>query len=447
MTRVKEHLAEPATAGSTSKSTEVGSVFVSNYPPYSFWRKDAVLAVIEALNRPVTGNTLGLYLHIPFCRKRCKFCYFRVYTDKNSAEISRYLDALAKEIAYYAEMPAVTGRPLDFIYFGGGTPSYISVRHLKKLVESVKRVLPWSTAKEITFECEPGTLSRAKLEAIREIGVTRLSLGIENFDEVILQANGRAHLSGEIYQVMPWVEALAFEQLNIDLIAGMVGETWETWKENVRKAVELQPDSVTIYQMELPFNTVFSKMLSHEEAGLNVADWPTKREWHAYAIEQLADAGYELSSAYTMVKDKERCRFVYRDWVWRGTDMVGTGVASFSHLDGFHFQNSASWDEYLNMVEKNELPITRAFKTSQEERLVREVILQLKLGRIEAQYFRDKFDVDIVERFSSSWQALQDEGALLVENDGVTLTRAGLLRVDQLLPAFYHGKYRNARYT
>ena len=141
---------------------------------------------------------LGLYLHIPFCRKRCHFCYFRVYTDKNAAEVQGYLDTLAREWELYNEQPAVAGRPLNFVYFGGGTPSFLSTRQLQSLVSRMDAVSPWRHAEEITFECEPGTLTEAKLAAIREIGVTRLSLGVEHFDDRILEINGRAHRSAEI---------------------------------------------------------------------------------------------------------------------------------------------------------------------------------------------------------------------------------------------------------
>jgi len=106
-------------------------------------------------------------------------------------------------------------------------------------VTRLTAAIPWTHAEEITFECEPGTLTEAKLEAIRGIGVTRLSLGVENFDDAILEENGRAHLSPEIFRVMPWIRSVGFEQLNIDLIAGMVGETWKTWKETVSRTIEL----------------------------------------------------------------------------------------------------------------------------------------------------------------------------------------------------------------
>ena len=386
-------------------------------------------------------------MHIPFCRKRCKFCYFKVYTGKNASEIQNYLDALASEIDLYAEKPIVKDRNLDYVYFGGGTPSFISVKHLKWLVERAKAAIPWDSAREVAFECEPGTLTESKLDAIKEIGVTRLSLGIEHFDDDILQENGRAHLSKEIYRVQPWVKALGFNQVNIDLIAGMVGETWDGWKDTVEKAVDYDADSITIYQLELPFNAVYSQHLRQGEK-IAVADWETKRDWHQYAIEKLEAAGYEISSAYTMIKKDSKYKdFVYRDALWQGADMIATGVASFSHVGGVHFQNAGRWEQYLSSLETGKLPISRAFATSSRDQLIREMILQLKIGHIEAAYFQQKFGVDIISEFNQPFTLHQENGMLNIEDGRVTLTVKGLLRVDQLLPEFYDPQYQNARYT
>ncbi|MCZ6680653.1 MAG: coproporphyrinogen-III oxidase family protein [Candidatus Poribacteria bacterium] len=439
---------EPATTRTDAKETEVGSVFVSNYPPYSFWQKENVPEAIKALNSPpMPEATLGLYLHIPFCRRRCKFCYFRVYTDKNSDEIQTYLAALAKEVALYSKLPSVVGRPLKFVYFGGGTPSYISARHLKALVQRLKSAIPWDSTEEVAFECEPGTLTQMKLEAIKEIGVTRLSLGVENLNDAILEENGRAHLSKEVFRVVPWIEALAFDQVNIDLIAGMVGETWESWRDTVQRTIDLGADSITVYQMELPYNTVYSKDILGGGMDKFVADWKTKREWHHYAFEQFAAAGYEISSAYTMVKKGQPVQFVYRDAVWRGSDMIGAGVASFSHMNGVHFQNEPNWNEYIGAFNENRFPLSRAFPTTAVERLTREMILQLKFGEIETVYFQKKFNTDILEAFGPTYKKLQDEGMLDFNRDEVRLTRKGLLRVDGLLPEFYAPQYQHARYT
>ncbi len=429
--------------------TEIGSVFVSNYPPFGAWSPENLPDVHAALDAPPRpGTPLGLYLHIPFCRKRCKFCYFRVYTDKDASEIGSYLDALASEVEMLAKKPAVAGRPLKFVYFGGGTPSYISVRQLEGLVSRIQAVMPWAGAEEITFECEPGTLTHSKLEAIRGVGVTRLSLGIESFVDDVLRENGRAHVSTEIYRTLPWIRELGFEQLNIDLIAGMVGETWDTWRESVRKTVEVEPDSVTIYQMELPYNTVYSQSVLGGSFDQPLADWPTKREWQDYAFAELAAAGYVVSSAYTMVRPKGKSSsFVYRDSVWHGCDLLGTGVASFSHLSGVHFQNVTQWGEYLATVAEGRLPLGRGIAITDRERLTRELILQLKLGTLPVAYFGEKFGTDVLAEFAPAWQKLEDEGMLRVEGDRIELTRAGLLQVDRLLPSFYDDQYRNARYT
>ncbi len=432
---------------SKDPKADLGSVFISNYPPFSVWTPEQASAVREVMQSPADPTTpLGLYLHIPFCRKRCKFCYFKVYTDKNSKEIQAYLDAVHKELRLLSQMPAIQGRPLKFVYFGGGTPSYISARHMRALVDLLRDALPWDGVEEFTFECEPGTLTQAKLGAIHDAGVTRLSLGVENFDDDILSENGRAHISTEVYRVRPWIKQQHFGQLNIDLISGMVGETWDNWKANIAKAIDYDADSVTIYQMELPFNTVYTKGLM-EGAAMEFANWNTKRAWHNYAIETLMDAGYEISSAYTMVKKDRQVKFRYRDSLWRGADLLAVGVSSFGHLGGVHYQNDPSIARYNQLLEQGEVPLKRAYRTTARDRLTREMILQLKLGRIDAGYFQDKFGENILDLFGDVYRGYQEDGLLKVEGTAIELTRDGLLRVDSLLPAFYEAVYQNLRYT
>jgi len=449
---IPEAAAASAVREAGAHKTDVGSVFVSNYPPFSIWNPAALGELEKALDTAADAATpLGLYLHIPFCRKRCKFCYFKVFVDKNSDQIQRYLDALGQEIEILGERAAVRGRDLRFVYFGGGTPSYIAVKHLRGLVERVQAALPWDAVEEVTFECEPGTLTESKVAAYREIGVTRLSLGIENFNDEILRDNGRAHVTREIDRCLPWIRDQGFDQLNVDLIAGMVGETWESWRDTVQRTVDVDPDSVTIYQMELPYNTVYSRGIL-DGGSSPVADWETKRAWHLYAIDQLREAGYEVSSAYTMVKRRpgreHQSAFAYRDSLWHGADLLGTGVASFGHLAGVHYQNVSSWGEYLDKLDHGVLPLGRAYRPTPRERLTRELILQMKLGKLELDYFRDKFRVDPLETFGEAFERLKERQMLEVAGaDEVRLTTRGLLQVDSLLPEFYDPQYREARYT
>jgi oxygen-independent coproporphyrinogen-3 oxidase len=432
--------------------TEVGSYFVANYPPFSVWTADAVdRDAMPALNAPPVPNVpLGLYLHIPFCRKRCHFCYFRVYTDKNARDVADYLDVLVREWHAYAERPAIAGRPLNFVYFGGGTPSFLSVRQLEGLVARLSDVTPWSGADEITFECEPGTLTDGKLAAIRGCGVTRLSLGVESFDDGLLELNGRAHRSPEIFRAYETARALNFPQINIDLIAGMLGETDDGWRESVRQTLALEPDSVTVYQMELPFNTTISSdILKHSGRFSQApATWSTKRRWVAEAFESLERAGYRIGSAYTAVKDPARARFVYRDRLWEGADLVGLGVASFGHVNGVHIQNLDKWDTYGDAVRRDGLALARAYRPTDEERLIREFILQLKRGWIRPAYFREKYGVDVRDRFSEPLGSIASDGFIESSTaDQLTLSRDGLLRVDALLQRFFLPKHVDIRYT
>jgi oxygen-independent coproporphyrinogen-3 oxidase len=435
----------------TQEKTGLGNYFVANYPPFSAWKPDHLVDARAVLHTPPDPQTpLGLYLHIPFCRKRCKFCYFRVYTDKNAREVETYVDALVKEVALCAKLPCVGGRPLKYVYFGGGTPSYLSAAQLRDLMTRLQAELPWDGAEEVTFECEPGTLQQHKLEALRELGVTRLSLGIENFDPAILEFNGRAHLEEEIHRAYGWARQLGFDQINIDLIAGMVGESWDNWKTCVAKTLALSPESVTIYQMELPYNTVFSqelKVIGQDEPGMAIADWPTKRAWVNYAFDTLTAAGYQVSSAYTLVKDRAKCQFVYRDSLWHGADMFGTGVASFGHVGGVHVQNVDTWEKYIEMLDRGELPLGRALPVTPHQRLIREMILQLKTGRLESAYFERKFGERILDVFGDGFRELEQRGFLSCGDDTVALTREGYLQVDRLLPAFFESQFRGTRYT
>ncbi|HKY04589.1 MAG TPA: coproporphyrinogen-III oxidase family protein, partial [Blastocatellia bacterium] len=393
--------------------TEVGNYFVSTYPAFSQWRAENIPDALAALNEPArTADPLGLYVHVPFCRKRCLFCYFKVYTDKNASEIELYLDALVKENEIYSRTNAFQGRQLRFAYFGGGTPSYISEKQLQTLVEGLNRHVSWENAEEVTFECEPGTLKKSKLETLKQIGVTRLSLGVEHFDDDILKANGRAHLSPEIYRAYEWAREVDFPQINIDLIAGMMGESDERWRETVRRAVELEPDSVTIYQMELPHNTVISQEMIRSGLDSPIADWPTKRRWVDYAFRQFQEAGFRIASAYTLATTKKPCRFIYTDALWHGGDMIGLGVSSFSHFGGVNFQNARNIEEYIRVLETDQLQLWRALPLAPRQRLIREMILQLKTGRLDTGYFSRKFGVDIWAEFDPQFGRLAEEGML-----------------------------------
>ena len=440
---------EPAVVVDGKEKTSVGNYFVANYPPFSFWQQDAVPDLERRLaQRPADDVPLGLYVHIPFCRKRCDFCYFRVYTDNNAERVRRYIDALLAEVEAWSKHPMIAGRRPEFIYFGGGTPSYLSVDQLKVLFEGLQQHLPWGdSVSELTFECEPGTLQEKKIKALRDLGVTRLSLGVENFNPEILELNNRAHRAAEIHRAYETARDVGFPQINIDLIAGMVGESEENWRACIDETRRLAPDAVTIYQMEIPYNTtIYRRMKDGGQEVAPVADWETKRRWVRQAFDALALDGYTFSSAYTAVKRSDN-KFVYRDSLWHGADLLGLGVASFSHLGGIHFQNKHDYEPYVQTVEVGGLPVHRAYVTTAEERLIREFVLQLKTGSVERAYFRDKFGVDLLDRFAAPIRKHVADGMMEVDDASVRMTPDGLLVVDRLLYAFFLDAHVRSRYA
>ena len=445
-----DNIRDPASTPSSdgAEETTVGNYFVSNYPPFSFWRPDRIPEVQRLLDqRPDEDTPLGVYVHVPFCRRRCDFCYFRVYTGREAKDVTRYLEAVICEMELYGQRAAIAGRRPRFVYFGGGTPSFLSAEDLRFLFDGLRRCFPWDDVEEVTFECEPGTLDTEKIQTLHELGVTRLSLGVENFDPRILELNNRAHRAKEIDVAYGAARAAGLNQINVDLIAGMVGETEDNWKDCVRKIRAMAPEAVTIYQMEIPYNTtVYERMKDGGEEVAPVADWSTKRRWVAEAFAALEEDGYRIGSAYTAVKD-DSVGFLYRDNLWHGADMLGLGVASFSHLNGVHFQNDHHLDSYVATLDGGELPLHRALSLDDEERLIRELVLQLKLGEVRMSYFSTKFGVDIGDRFQATWDAAEADGLLTLGEDRVTLTRPGLLQVDGLLHGFFKDEHRGARYA
>ena len=433
---------------STETKTEIGSYFISNYPPYSQWKRDYTPEIERVFaSEPNRSIPLGMYVHIPFCRKRCKFCYFRVYTQQNADTIKHYVEALDQELKLHRDSPVLQDRQLQVVYFGGGTPSYLSARQLHMLRQELSNSLSWDTAQEVTFECEPGTLSLEKVQTLKEIGVTRVSLGVENFNEKILEENGRAHLLPEVFRAYDWIRQVGFPQVNIDLIAGMVGETDANWHHCIDQAIELEPDNITIYQMELPWNTVYSKEMLEHGIESPVADWPTKRRWANEAIDRFLAAGYALSSGNELVRNLDTDHFVYRDNLFRGADLMAVGVSSFGHLQGVHYQNVDQLEQYLELVNAGKSPINRAYRPTPQQCLIREWVLQMKEGRVSAAPFIQKFGVNPLEEFAEPLANQQRAGYLEVDGDHVVLTRKGLLQVDSLLTEYFEPQFREVRYT
>src|SRR5665213_633473 len=246
MTNVIE-TSRPQTRVRPVKQPVVGNYFVSAYPPFSAWEMKQTPAFERALLKEGPPTPLGLYIHLPFCQKKCDYCYYLSYANPDRFVIHNYLEAVIREAARYSRQPAIKGRPLRFIYFGGGTPSLLTSSQVRFLADSLREAMSWDGVEEITFECAPRSVRPELLKTLQEIGVTRLSMGAQSFDDPLLKLNGRVHLRADILRAYEQIQCAGFEWVNLDLMAGLPGESPQSWKDTVEEAIELSPDSITIY--------------------------------------------------------------------------------------------------------------------------------------------------------------------------------------------------------
>jgi oxygen-independent coproporphyrinogen-3 oxidase len=272
-------------------------------------------------------------------------------------------------------------------------------------------------------------------------------MGVQQLDDEVLRRNGRVHLTADVERAYATLRRVGFPVVNIDLIVGLVGETDESFFASLDRVIGMAPESVTIYQLEIPFNTPLYRAIRAGEVEPLPASREVKRRRAKQAFARLEEAGYEVRSAYAAVRGGEETRFLYQEEQYRGADLLGIGLSSFSYVDGVQHQNRTELSEYRDRVSRGRFPVWRSYALDDDERLVREFVLQLKLGSVGTGEFRRKFDVDIGRRFRTALSRFEQSGWLKVGEGSVALTRDGLLRVDEMIPEFYLPEHRGIRYA
>ena len=429
---------------------DAGSLAVATYPPPSVWTAGAIAAdALPVLDLPpVAGAPLGVYVHLPFCRQHCHFCCVPVVTGRSATDVDAYLRLIAGEWAQYGSRRAIEGRSPAYVYIGGGTPSLLVPAQLEGLAARLRGTLSWDHVEDVTVECEPGTFTAETARRLRAIGVTRLCLGAASFSRPALSRSGRGHRPSDIARACRSARTAGLPHVEIELVAGLPGETDASWPLGVEQAVALDADSVTIYQLEQIPATPIGTGTAPGAADLRAALPPgaTRRRWTRDAFDALEAAGYVMIDAYTATRAPGRARPAHRDIAARGGDLVGLGVSSRGYVNGVLLQNVEDLDAYARAVSRGDLPLGRAHHASPDERLIREFALQLKQGSVRPAYFLEKFDVDLLKRFASPFAMLRADGYLDdATPDDVRLTRDGLLRVDALLPRFFLPEHAFAR--
>jgi oxygen-independent coproporphyrinogen-3 oxidase len=379
---------------------------------------------------------LGLYLHIPFCQAICGYCNFnRGLLD--AALKTRYVAALEREIAEDAD-----GRSADTIFFGGGTPSLLDPGEVGRLIAACRASHDVSSGAEITLETNPETASADRLAAFREAGVTRLSFGVQSFDDEELKRLGRIHSSARAVDAVRAAKTTGFDSVSFDLMLWLPGQSMTTWLRTVDTAIDLAPEHLSLYLLELYPNAPLKESMARA-AGVGLpgsAAWAQSTDDEAAdmylaALERLDAAGlgqYEISNV-------ARPGHVSRHNVkyWQGGSWRGYGCGAHSTVDGVRWRNLASTTEYIDRVTSDLTPAVDRVELTPQARLEEGLFTGLRLtAGIDRVAFESQFGVDPWPRYADSLEPCIEEGLMWRDGDRFGLTRRGMLLANEILSVF-----------
>lgn len=362
---------------------------------------------------------IALYLHIPFCRRKCGYCSFISYQSRQ-ADIPVYVTALKAELADRAGGENVSG-----IYFGGGTPSLLAPEQVGDLLSTVRSLLAVDRGAEITMEANPGTVDEAYLGAIKGLGVNRLSLGVQSLNDNELKLLGRIHTAGEARQVVEFARKAGFDNLNLDLIYGLPGQSLADWHNTLKEAIALHPEHLSLYALTLEEGTPMCRAI--DENWLPALDPDLSADQYELAEDLLAANGYRHYEISNWAKDGYQCRhnLVY----WHNLDYLGVGVAAHSSLNGHRLANTTNLDDYLAAYASglSFLPEIDE-EISPELQLAETVILGLRLNEgIIPEKIGERFGVDVLTTYRHQIEEMAEAGLLEYKNGLLKLTRPGRL--------------------
>ena len=305
--------------------------FTTSYPPYSVLNTKQTELLWQ--KKPI-----NVYVHFPFCPKRCDFCYYKVEVPKGKDEIQAYVDVLLKEIELLSCMPELHSCSMQTLYFGGGTPTLLSSDQLVAVTEAIFKLFPKMEDFEFCVEVRPGgEVTKEKLKTLKSLGVDRISMGVQSLDDDILLKNGRNHLSNQFYKTFEETRNAGFDWINCDIMSGMLGITDESWQNTVKTLADWRPENVAIYKMEVYYNTKLFKKVRHEpELLIDDAMEASHFEW---ARAYLESEGYMMWDCFSFTTN-EKYIHRHRRNVQSGGEILGIGLSSHSYFNGFMYQNT-----------------------------------------------------------------------------------------------------------
>lgn len=372
-------------------------------------------------NNVEAGLAPAFYIHIPFCRKKCNYCDFvsiPVRTDKGTDYTDKYLKVLVNEFAVYFSLPAFLS-PFT-IYIGGGTPSILSEKQLRFLFANLfnyfrpKRGIPSGRSEqsenitpEITFEMNPESITGRKLKILKDYGVNRLSIGLQSFDDKILKFLGRVHTVKDFLTCYERARKIGFENINVDLIFGIPGQTAENWGSTLKKVVRLNPEHISIYSLTIEKGTRFF------ETGLQKDD-DADADMYEFAIGYLKKNGYHHYEISNFSKPGFECKHNIN--YWKNGGYLGFGLGAVSHIKGKRIKNTGNLADYLNGKFRSDFE-----ELTGDEKMSEDLMLGLRLtGGLE-------ISGNIKEKFSAAIGKLKNDGLLKEQNNFLKLTGRGIM--------------------
>lgn len=355
----------------------------------------------------------ALYIHIPFCKQKCLYCDFPSYSGIEDKMIP-YVEALSKEI------DSVDDKIISSIFIGGGTPTYLSVYALKILSQSIKR-LKLADDIEFTIEGNPGTFTEEKLNIIKEMGVNRLSIGLQAVQDELLKKLGRIHTYNDFLNSYNMARKIGFNNINIDLMFGLPGQSLTMWKETLNKIIELNPEHISCYSLIIEDGTPFYKIYSEED----LPEENEERNMYSYAKEILIKNNYLQYEISNFAKKNMECKhnLVY----WNLENYIGVGASAHSYYNGIRYRNEVNVEKYIKLIQKNNTSVIESHENTLKDNMEEFMFLGLrKLKGVSIAEFKMRFSESIFSIYGDVINKYEKDKLLIVDGDNLFLSNMGI---------------------
>ncbi|MCG3161565.1 MAG: Oxygen-independent coproporphyrinogen-III oxidase-like protein YqeR [Acidobacteria bacterium] len=374
----------------------------------------------------------GIYIHIPFCATRCHYCNFA--TGGYESELARRYTAAARaeiERAEVSKKPEM--RRADTIYFGGGTPTTLTIEQISDLIETCRQTFDIAPDSEITAEANPGSVSQNYLEELRAAGVNRLSFGVQSFDDGELQMIGRTHSSEDAREAVRMARAAGFANVSIDLIAGLPEQKLETWRRNLEEAFALEPDHLSVYLLELYKDAPLLHRINRGE--LRAIDDELTVEMYFALVDEAERQGFEHYEISNWARPGFESRHNLK--YWTGAPYWAFGVSAAGYDGQTRWSNTRNIHEYLAKIESGQSPVAETIELNEDDRQSENLFLRLRLkDGVDLGEHQRRFGVNTLERYRDEIERLREAGLIEFDENRLKISRAGTVLANEVFAAF-----------